>query len=141
MSTPFIQNISMIAVIKGDHIDPGENAILIQITDICYEAPTPKYPFKEVYQFEFMDLNGNSDENEELQITDYQAKELVVILQRALENNQNVMVHCHAGLCRSGAVVEVGTILGFLDTGAIRQPNILVKYKMLRYLGMTYEND
>lgn len=45
----------------------------------------------------------------------------------------------NAGLCRSGAVAEVGIIMGFQDTHKFRLPNRLVKYKMMKCLGMTYD--
>jgi protein tyrosine phosphatase len=51
----------------------------------------------------------------------------------------NVLVHCHAGICRSGAVVEVGTILGFTPTERFRLPNLRVKHKMMKALGLTYD--
>ena len=53
----------------------------------------------------------------------------------------NVIVHCHAGVCRSGAVCEVGVILGFEDTDAFRSPNLLVKHRMMKHLGLTYDAD
>jgi hypothetical protein len=53
----------------------------------------------------------------------------------------NVIVHCVAGVCRSGAVCEVGVMLGFDDTEAFRSPNLLVKHRMMRCLGWTYDAD
>ena len=55
--------------------------------------------------------------------------------------NRNVLVHCHAGICRSGAVVEVGTMLGFTATERFRQPNLRVKHRMMKVLGWTYDAD
>jgi len=51
----------------------------------------------------------------------------------------NVIVHCHAGICRSGAVVEVASMMGFTPTDRYRQPNMRVKQKMMKVLGWTYE--
>ena len=51
----------------------------------------------------------------------------------------NVVVHCHAGVCRSGAVAEVGITMGFEDTGVFRAPNLMVKHKLMKALGMTYD--
>ena len=70
-----------------------------------------------------------------------QANELVRLLQRALANRMNVVVHCHAGVCRSGAVCEVGVMLGFRDTEVFRSPNLLVKHRMMKALGWTYDSD
>jgi hypothetical protein len=53
----------------------------------------------------------------------------------------NVVVHCFAGICRSGAVTEVGVMMGFEDTGRFRAPNLLVKHRMMRALGWTYDAD
>jgi hypothetical protein len=53
----------------------------------------------------------------------------------------NVVVHCHAGVCRSGAVCEIGVMLGFNDTEAFRSPNLLVKHRMMRTLGWLYDEQ
>ena len=53
----------------------------------------------------------------------------------------DVVVHCHAGICRSGAVAEIGVMLGFDDAEAFRSPNLLVKHKMMKVLGWTYDSD
>ena len=78
---------------------------------------------------------------EEPLISDEQAAELVRLLQHALDNHMNVLVHCHAGICRSGAVVEVGTMMGFTATDRYRQPNLRVKHKMMKVLGLSYEEN
>jgi len=62
-------------------------------------------------------------------------------LQHAKDNRMNVVVHCFAGICRSGAVCEVGVMMGFEDTGRFRSPNLLVKHRMMRALGWTYDED
>ena len=51
------------------------------------------------------------------------------------------MVHCHAGICRSGAVVEIGSMLGFTATDRFRQPNLRVKHKMMKVLGWAYDEN
>ena len=61
--------------------------------------------------------------------------------QHALANRMNVVVHCHAGVCRSGAVCEIGVMLGFDDTEAFRSPNLLVKHRMMKQLGWTYDEN
>jgi hypothetical protein len=53
----------------------------------------------------------------------------------------NVVVHCVAGVCRSGAVCEVGVMMGFRDTEEFRAPNLMVKHKMMKVLGWTYDAD
>ena len=53
---PWIQNIGLSDIRRGFHIDPGSNAMLIQIVDPPGDFPTPKYSFKEVHQFQFLDI-------------------------------------------------------------------------------------
>ena len=143
----WIQNVSRQAIKDGYHYDPGENSMLIQISDPPGDHPQPRYPFKEIYQFDFLDVEqdgltndgcGNWTDVSEFKITDLQARDIVAALKRALEMKMNVITHCHAGICRSGAVVEVGVMMGFEDLGSYRQPNLLVKHKLLKALGWTY---
>ena len=139
---PWIQNVAMSDIRNGTHIQPGDNAMLIQIVDCGYEFPTPKYAFREVHQFEFLDIEEHDFALEEaMRCSPEQAAELVRLLQHALENRMNVIVHCHMGVCRSGAVCEVGVMLGFSDTEVFRSPNLLVKHRMMRHLGWTYDAD
>lgn len=147
---PWIQNISLSDVQKGFHIDPGINAMLIQITDYDMAFPTPKYQFRETHQFSFLDIeedgmtntgDGKMIDLSEFAITQEQANELVRLLQHAMEQRMNVIVHCHAGVCRSGAVCEVGVMMGFNDTEAFRSPNLLVKHRMMKALGWTYDEN
>lgn len=136
---PWIQNVALADIPKRHHIDAGENSMLIQIVDPAMEFPVPKHQFKEVHQFEFLDLEVNDPWGEEFKITDEQAQQLVTLLQKALTQHMNVVVHCVAGVCRSGAVTEVGVMMGFRDTEVFRSPNLMVKHKMMRVLGWTYD--
>ncbi len=137
----WIQNVSMSDIRQGFHIDPGFNSMLIQIVDPAYEFPVPKYQFRETHQFEFLDAERGDNFPDEAKITDAQAQELVRLLQHAQEQRMNVIVHCHAGVCRSGAVAELGVMMGFKDTESFRSPNLLVKHKMMKALGWTYDED
>lgn len=140
---PRIQNVALADVRTGNHMNVNENSMLIQIVDPCMTFPIPKHTFKEVHQFEFLDVEKDSPDAEysEFAITQDQANQLVSLLQHALTNNFDVIVHCVAGVCRSGAVCEVGVMLGFKDTGVFRSPNLLVKHKMMKCLGWTYDED
>jgi predicted protein tyrosine phosphatase len=138
----WIQNVAMSDIKKGFHIGPGVNAMLIQIVDCGYEFPTPQHTFKEVHQFEFLDVEEQDFVlEEEMKCSQEQANELVRLLQHAHDNRMNVIVHCHAGVCRSGAVCEVGVMMGFQDTEAFRAPNLLVKHRMMKALGWHYSED
>lgn len=142
--TRWIENVSWDDVKNGWHTDMGDNAMLIQIADPATFFPEPKHTFKEIHKFEFLDAEDTDVERwggDEFFITDFQAAELVESLQYALANSMNVLVHCHAGICRSGAVVEVGSMMGFTPTERYRQPNLRVKHKMMKVLGWTYDAD
>ena len=139
---PWIQNISLSDVRKAFHIDAGPNSMLIQICDPPGDFPEPKYNFKEVHQFQFLDIEEKDFAlDEAIRCSQEQTNELVRLLQHAFENRMNVVVHCHAGVCRSGAVCEVGVMMGFRDTESFRSPNLLVKHKMMKALGWTYDED
>ena len=138
---PWIQNVSMSDIRQGFHINPGINAMLIQIVDPAYEFPVPKYQFREVHQFQFLDAEKDDNFPDECKCTDEQAEQLVGLLNKALSQRMNVIVHCHAGVCRSGAVAELGVMLGFRDSDSFRSPNLLVKHKMMKALGWTYDED
>lgn len=140
MSQRFIENVSKSDVFNGHHYDAGPNAMLIRIQDPATEFGKIKYPFKEVYEFEFLDAEDEDGFEDECKIQDAQAEQLVALLKRALENRMNVVVHCHAGICRSGAVVEVATMMGFTPADRYRQPNIRVKSKMMKVLGWNYDS-
>ena len=137
----FIENVSWEDVKNGFHSDMGVNAMLIQIADPASFFPVPKRQFKEVHQFEFLDAEDSDGFPDEAKISDEQAQQIVSLLNHAIDNHMNVLVHCHAGICRSGAVVEVGSMMGFTPTDRYRQPNLRVKNKMMKVLGWTYESD
>jgi predicted protein tyrosine phosphatase len=115
--------------------------MLIQIVDPAMKFPVPKHKFKEVHQFEFLDLEKDDPWGEEFKVTDEHARQLVALLQHALDHRMDVVVHCVAGVCRSGAVCEVGVMMGFNDAEAFRSPNLMVKHKMMKVLGWTYDEN
>jgi predicted protein tyrosine phosphatase len=135
---PWIENVAAADIPTGFHHDVGPNSMLISITDPAGWRPEAKQQFKERHDFEFLDAEDNDREPEEAKITDAQAEQIVALLQRALDNRMNVVVHCMAGICRSGAVVEVGVMMGFNDCEKYRQPNLRVKHKLMKQLGWTY---
>lgn len=133
---PWIENISLDDVIKGYHYDPGSNSMLIQIVDPDTEFPTPKYEFRRVHQFTFLDVENDNKMLYKDAITNEDAKGIAAALQEAWREGMNVVVHCHMGICRSGAVAEIGVMLGFRDTEKFRAPNLMVKKKLMEQLGM-----
>ena len=139
---PWIENVAAADVPMRFHHEAGENSMLIQIMDPCPTWwPTPAHEFKETHRFEFLDAEDRDGFPDETKISDAQAQEIVDLLKHALANNMNVVVHCMAGLCRSGAVAEVGVMMGFADSERTRIPNIRVKHKMMKVLGWTYDAD
>lgn len=137
---PWIENVSKNDVANAHHFDPGPNSMLICINDPATEPTIPKFPFAIVQFFEFLDVEDSDTWcPEEAKISDEQAEQLVHLLQHALHWNMNVIVHCHAGICRSGAVVEVATMMGFQDTDKWRSPNLRVKHKMMKVLGLSFD--
>ena len=139
---PWIENVAADDIPKRFHHEAGPNSMLISITDPASWRPVPKHEFKERHDFEFLDVERDDHViDEEMKISDADAERLVRLLQHAMENSMNVVVHCFAGICRSGAVCEVGVMMGFQDTGRFRSPNLLVKHKMMKVLGWTYDED
>ena len=138
----FITNVPMAAVTHGKYPKwvGDKNTILIQIQDPDY-SPMAKFAnakkrsrFVRVYQYRFEDdVRGPNV------ITDDDANSIVGALNFAKQHGYNVLVHCHAGLCRSGAVTEVGVMLGFEDVnGNPRIPNTLVKQKLRVAAGLIH---
>ncbi len=136
----FIENVAASDVTTGFHYDCGPNAMLISITDPAGWKPNPKHNFKEVHEFEFLDAEDEDGFPDECKIQDEQAENIIALLKRAKENHMNVVVHCFAGICRSGAVVEVAEMMGFTPTDRYRQPNLRVKHKLMKVLGLTYDS-
>lgn len=137
---PWIENVAKSDITTGFHHAAGENSMLIGINDPAGWPPTARHQFKERHNFEFLDVELNDHvDDEQMRCSQEQAAELVRLLQHALANRMNVVVHCHMGVCRSGAVCEVGVILGFDDVGRWRSPNLLVKHRMMSVLGLTYD--
>ena len=137
---PWIENVAAADIPTGFHHDAGSNSMLISIVDPASWRPEAKHKFKERHNFEFLDVEEKDEVLEEaMKCSHEQAAELVQLLQHALENHMNVVVHCFAGICRSGAVCEVGVMMGFNDTERFRSPNLLVKHRMMKHLGWTYD--
>lgn len=139
---PWIENVAAADIPLGLHHAAGPNSMLIQIMDPDTAWwPTPKHNFKEVHRFAFLDIeedgltnmgDGSWTDMSKFAITQEQADKIVKLLRHALKNDMNVVVHCYAGICRSGAVAQFGVELGFYDVDNHRQPNTLVLDRLHR---------
>jgi predicted protein tyrosine phosphatase len=132
----YCHNISMDSAKRGFWVNvQQENAIYIQITDPRCAFEPAMNSFREIHRFEFLDDEYEGD-GHEFSITDEQAEELANILRRANDEQRHVIVSCHAGLCRSGAVTEVmSRAFGYEPGPSVRSPNQLVVKKVMRALG------
>lgn len=136
---PKIENCSFHDVQRGYHHISPIGSVLIQITD----PPDPIYPtpaedvFFEKHQFAFVDAEEPTQFfSEEHLISTEQAQQFVDILKNALDHSYDVLVHCVAGVCRSGAVVEVAEMMGFDECFRYRLPNIRVKRMLMESAGL-----
>ena len=117
-----IYNYSLNDIKRGEHEVP-ENAVLIQIYEshsVCPKAPRAD-EFSQVFQFELSDKEFEFTAPE---IT--QAQALKATLRLLARNSIPIVVHCAAGLSRSGAVVEAALELGYTDPEFEREPNKLL---------------
>lgn len=130
---PIIQNVSKKRIISGDHISPAKlSCDLIQITGAATFPPYPamQYFFKRVEHFDFED----NDDPDDGGISDEQAKSIVAFLKESKRLDHNVVVHCFAGIRRSGAVVEFAVKdLGFSDCSEQREPNDFILKKLREF--------
>lgn len=136
---PWIQNVSMHSVLNGLHFFEPHKTVCIRIQDFGNTNFLPaKYhdEFVSVYTFNFDD---NDDPDSVSNISVEQAKRIASILTECLEKGCNIVVSCHAGICRSKAVADIGVLLGFQDTEMHGIPNILVKNRLKEQLGLTVD--
>ena len=84
---PWIENVAAADIPTRFHHEAGENSMLISIVDPASWRPTPAHTFKEIHNFEFLDVEKNDHvDDEAMKCSQEQANELVRLLQHALEN-------------------------------------------------------
>ena len=135
----WVQNVSLKDAITGMHYFVPHKTVLIRIQDFGQTDFKPVLyhnQFVEVHKFCF---NDNDDPDDISNITVEQAKLIANILKNCKEKEYNIVVHCIAGLCRSGAVADVGILYGFEDTETKKIPNMLVKNRLKEELGLTVD--
>lgn len=130
------ENVSRLDILEGNHISVQcSPTYLIQISDVCKRQPIPKFEeyFKSILRLNFDDVE---DESNKFCISDYQAQQIANFILKARSDNADIVVHCLAGICRSGAVVEAAMSVGYTDAvNRNRIPNTLVKRKLMQCLG------
>ena len=91
---PWIENVAADDIPKRFHHEAGENSMLISIVDPASWRPVPAHKFKEIHNFEFLDVERDDHvDDEAMKISDADAERLVQLLQHAKDNHMNVVVH------------------------------------------------
>lgn len=136
----WIENVSMADIIKGTHLDAGENSMLIQIVDPNMEFPKAKHKFRHIRKFKFLDIE---DPQHQWAVCNEDVRQIAAALREAKEKQMNVIVHCVAGVCRSGAIVDVAEQMGgFARCEKPRSPNLLLKSMLMKELSIQhYSNE
>lgn len=134
---PWIQHYSRQDVKEGLHYWDDHTA-LIQIKDYIQEHVTPALKFVTTLRLEFEDVEQDPDE---VGIRPEHATEIIEFLRMCLYHNLNVVVHCHAGICRSSAVAIVAQKLGFDLEDKVRLPNKLVMHRLFVAAGLPDESN
>ncbi len=111
---PTITRCSAAEFLAGIHPAPSPEAVAIQITDPCCEAPRAGNTYHAVHRFEFADVVSIHEPTGEFAITSQQAIRIAQALRRALADGRDVVVHCNRGIYRSGAICEAAHRYGGL---------------------------
>lgn len=123
-----VQNISMISFIHGSFQHWG--GTLIQICDPGTTHPDPPKDvhFDEVIRLSFFDAENSTGPSEQDALT----------IANVIKSKRNITVHCHAGLCRSGAVTEAAIAYGYEATRNPRIPNLRLKNQLFSLLNLGF---
>jgi predicted protein tyrosine phosphatase len=141
---PWIGNYSYADIRSGNHAIEPNRTVLIRIMGIGHvfeEADVARRSeFLNIYKFAFEDLEPTEvhDETQFGEMVPVQAVIMHWYMRDALNAGYNVVVHCVQGLCRSGAVTEVGVMMGFNDLGRPRLPNMHVKKLLMKQAGFDW---
>ena len=106
------------------------NDWLITITDYRGEHITPGNKFGRLLYLRFDDVTEPGENSIQLD----QAEAIAQFIREAQQAGVNVWVNCHAGICRSGAVVRVLVELGWKYQMILSPPGIpnTLVYRMIR---------
>lgn len=113
------------------------SAVCVSITESKRKAKLPQ--FHDLIRMEFQDYDGDRKHPEDAVIfTANQAARLARFLRKHRDAGKNIVVHCAAGISRSGAIVEaaLAAFPEYEDRGWPRHPNGHVMRLMKRALGL-----
>lgn len=121
---------------------PGLDEVCISITEPGRAEPAPPLPgFLAVLRLEFMDMDPargypERDKRPRVYFTREQARQVADFA--TTHRGRNILVHCAAGISRSGAIVEaiLQAFPEYEDRGWPRHPNKHVKILLKRALGI-----
>lgn len=116
---------------------------LISIADVGMEkANVTPNKFERILFVHFNDDEPDSCDKPETLLSDETVKEMVEFIAAAKAEKVDLIVNCHAGICRSGAVVEVLKLAGWsIDDNEWtpeRLPNRFVFDKLRKALGFKH---
>ena len=133
---PTVENVSRFCIEKGFHKTNYHGSVLISINDPGMEPPKNSNKFTCCFPFYFLDAEKpiDGDPDGDFLISDYDAHRIAEIIEMCYSQNINIIVHCSAGVCRSGAVAECAEAYGFEYIGNHKQPNLLVKKMVMNKL-------
>lgn len=127
------------------------NVILISINDIGSSTKIENTNFfKNIYTFHFEDIEDEyvysiySKKDKipiwAIGISEHQAKQIAKILLLS-KNKHNILIHCHAGVSRSGAITQIALDLGFklYSFSNLRTINKTVYKKIKKQLSLKYK--
>ena len=142
---PLIENCSLADYMAMKFSIDVDNAVAIRIADSDGEFYHTKWnkDFMKEHHFHFNDVEEPSAYGGSSRglITEKQAFKIAQIIKECLEQNKHIIVHCMAGISRSGAVVEAARFYGFDVIEKYKIPNCAVKTRVIRELRMLDYND
>lgn len=122
----------------GYHNYWGFDTWLIRIYDTypIYKAYPPRKEFEKIFEFTFDDLDPEFLTGKEIRqykiFNKNHATKILKILELAKESKKNIVIHCVAGICRSGAIAEVAEeLFDFNYKEKDRFPNTYIKDLLL----------
>jgi predicted protein tyrosine phosphatase len=114
---------------KGNH-QISDKMNLIQIVDPDMEFPTPKHDFKENIKVKFYDVDSEASDG----ISEEQSRIIFEFILDSYKSSHDLMIHCVAGINRSGGVLGAAEAIGFKLGCTNETYNTFVKSQILKNL-------